>query len=367
MTQALQPRSATVPALPALLTAELSTILPQIDSLLPADIAVAQFRAALWLTLTRGWGLEDCEPKSVVDCVIKSATYGMLPGRDCHFLPFRDKRRGNKRQATFVPNYFGIIRSLDRTGKVAKAFAHPVFSTDHFEVDYLADVFEHKPTRGKQGQLICFYGCIVLKDGTKHVEVLTLDEIDAVKRRAPSHDEGPWVTDYLMMARKTALKRVAKYVQLTPEMTTLLDEEDERERSEVTDAQAQQTIAELWGESVDMQTGEVMMSKTAPHAPQSTESYVTSETAPESSPEPSAPQESPGADDPAYLDWLRNAQQHAATHDMPWESFVEHCCAKWGLSDLRELTATQRAHALQWLSTEGGRNYLRAQLGQATQ
>ena len=237
--------------LPEPIVAAIKPVMDHIADLLPPDIKFQEFRAALWLELTNRRGLEECMPETIAECCIKAGQAGMLPHRDCHFLPFNDKRRGGRKAATFVENYFGILRALDRTEKVAKAFAHPVYAGDRFEVDFLDDQFHHTPaallTPARQrGTLSCFYACILRKDGTRHLEVMTLDEIDAVKRRAPAHESGPWVSDYEMMARKTVIKRVAKYVQLTPEVSQILRVDDDRMDTDFNPERGRQAAIELF-------------------------------------------------------------------------------------------------------------------------
>jgi recombination protein RecT len=191
--------------------------------------------------------------ESLREGIIKAAMHGLLPGRDCHLLAFRT-RKGGQRLATYVPNYFGLILALERTGKVAKAFAHPVYQGDDFEVDYLADVYRHVPavTRGKKpGSLRFFYGCIRMKDGTTHIEIMDEAQIDAVKRRSPAHEHGPWIDDYLMMARKTVLKRVMKYVRLTPEVRAMLNDDTTREHDDIPATRHQQNIIDVFGEGAD--------------------------------------------------------------------------------------------------------------------
>lgn len=239
--------------LPAQVQTGLQNLMPNLRAILPKDVEADQFRAALWLHLNTMRGLLDCQADSILACTIKAATFGLLPERDCHFLPFSSQRGGSGRMATFVPNYQGIIRMLERSGKVAKAFAHPVYEGDHFEIDYLADVFSHRPALNSQRTTIKFYyGCILLKDGTRHVEVMTLDEIEAIKRRSPAQNSGPWQTDPVQMARKTALKRVAKYVQLTQQVEEAMSEEEALPPAPPTDEQHAQNVVDLFG---DRQTG----------------------------------------------------------------------------------------------------------------
>jgi recombination protein RecT len=233
---------ATKSALPSRLEQTLKALTPQIAQLLPPDIQLEQFRAALWVHLQEIKGLMDCHPTSLRKCVVQAANNGLLPGRDCNFLPFKGK-------AVFCPHYQGLIRALDRTGKVADSFAHPVYVGDTFEIDFLANHYSHKPALGqKRGELRFFYSCIIKKDGTKHIEIMTLDEIEAVRRRSPAADEGPWVTDFVAMGRKTALKQGCKYVQLTPEVREAIFDEDQLPPGAPSNERAQLLINELYGD-----------------------------------------------------------------------------------------------------------------------
>lgn len=247
----------TAGAMPKALQEAIKAQLPAINQLLPEDISIDQFRAATWLALQeQPKVLSECSVDSTKQAIVRAATYGLMPARDCHFLPF-------KKRTTFVPNYQGLQRALDRTGKVRKSFAQAVYMQDHFVVDILADVYEHRPNVDNPGTLRCFYGCVIMKDGTKHVQVMTIAQVDAIKARSPSHESGPWVTDYVAMGRKTALKQTMKYVNLTPQITALLTEEAEREASDVPTARVQQHIADMFGDesnptAYNPQAGEVV-------------------------------------------------------------------------------------------------------------
>lgn len=242
-TTALSPAAS---RLPAPLLQELRGIMNTVPALLPPDIPFEQFRAGLWLELQQHPRMDECTPASLVAAVVKAANAGLVPGRDCHLLPFRNKGRY---EVTHVPNYGGVVLSLERTGKIRKAFAHAVYSHDHFEVDYLEDRFSHKPHQTSQrGELKCFYGCVLLKDGTRHFELMSLAQIDDIRRRAPGHDTGPWATDYEQMARKTALKRVAKYVRLSPQQRQMLDDDDTREATDPTPERFRENVSDLYGD-----------------------------------------------------------------------------------------------------------------------
>jgi len=238
--------------LPSVMTGMIRELMPDIRNLLPTDIPYEQFRAALWLELTGRAKLQECTVPSIRASAIKAATLGVLPGRDCHLLPFKNK--WGKYESQCITNYFGLVLTLERSGKLAKAFAHPVYEGDEFVLDYFADDFKHIPylVRGKEpGKILFYYGAVKLKDGVVHVEPMSLSEIDSIRKRAPAHDQGPWVTDLIQMSRKTALRRVTKFVRLTPQQQEYLDEEEALERSDIPPERHQKNVRDLFGDDAD--------------------------------------------------------------------------------------------------------------------
>lgn len=244
--------------MPAHVSATIRMLRPTLEPLLPPDITAEQFRAALFLELQVRPALYECLPDSLRDCAIKAAMNGMLPGRDVHFLPFTNRRKGGKKEATFVPNYFGIILALERSGKVRRAFAHAVREGDSWEFDMFANRPKHTPAVAlgqKPGKALFYYGAVMFHDGTCAFEIMTLEDLDAVKKRSPAGEQSVWLTDEDMMRRKTCIKRVAKYVKLTPEVRDLLEADVEREKNDIPPERVQTNIVDLFGDQPEGQNG----------------------------------------------------------------------------------------------------------------
>jgi phage RecT family recombinase len=240
--------------LPAPVVSTMRDLMPDVYKLLPPDITSEQFRAACWLELTGNKDVPECVVDSIRDVIIYAANYGLMPGRDCHFISYKQKKYRGAKGLQCIPNYFGVIRTLDRTGKVRRAFAHPVHEGDEFSFDMFQDRPVHRPavTLGKQpGAELFYYGAVMFKDGSCAFEVLSLEDLDLIRRRAPGHDSGPWVSDTVMMKRKSAIKRVAKYVQLTPDLRQFFEADDEREREDIPAERHRQNVVDLFGEGAD--------------------------------------------------------------------------------------------------------------------
>ena len=231
--------------LPAQVTESLAQAMPNAYKLLPGDVAIERFRAAVYLHLQQSPKVLECDPATLLDCCIRAASDGLLPGLECYFLPFKGK-------ASYVRHYQGLIKLLERTGKVRRAFAHPVYEGDTFELDYFADRYSHVPALVKRqapGTLLYYYGALITTDGVPHVQLASLEYIEAVRKRAPGGEQEGWKYHPVEMGRKTALKYACKYVQLTPEVQTLLADEDAQPPAGPSEGAHAKNVRDLWGDA----------------------------------------------------------------------------------------------------------------------
>ena len=117
----------------------------------------------------------------------------------------------------FVPSYMGLVDELVASGLVKKIEAHPVFDGEDFEIKLGTNGYlRHKPNpwgkREKENLKGCYWYA-VLVDGTEMFDTISLDEIEKIRKRAPSaKSSSPWDTDYIEMARKTAVRNGYKKV-----------------------------------------------------------------------------------------------------------------------------------------------------------
>ena len=69
---------------------------------------------------------------------------------------------------------------------------------------------------------------MVKKDGSHKTEVMSREEIDAIKAEAKSGNrpDGPWVKYYNEMAKKTVFRRCSKWLVLSPEVKENMERDD---------------------------------------------------------------------------------------------------------------------------------------------
>lgn len=111
----------------------------------------------------------------------------------------------------FVPSYMGLVDELVASGLVKKIEAHPVFEGEEFTIKHgTEEGLFHTPNpwgkRDKENLKGCYWYAILV-DGTAMFDTLSTEEIEKIRKRAPSaKSSSPWDTDYIEMARKTAIR-----------------------------------------------------------------------------------------------------------------------------------------------------------------
>jgi recombination protein RecT len=188
----------------------------QVALTLPKHLTPDRFTRVALTALTRVPKLAECTPESVMKCMMTCSELGIEPdGRRAHLIPF-------KNECTLILDYKGLVELAKRSGDVSSIYAQIVCENDEFTYD-TGQVHHTIDFRKERGPMYAAYTIITFKDGGKHSEVMTRSEIDAIRRRSKAANNGPWVTDYNEMAKKTVFRRASKWITLSPEIQDALD------------------------------------------------------------------------------------------------------------------------------------------------
>jgi len=124
----------------------------------------------------------------------------------------------------FIPDWRGLIWLGKKSDLIKHAYGAVVKDGDVFDYE-LGDTPRcvHKPSLTNRGQTVAAYCVVVLPDGSKHVEVMPKDDLDAIRKRSKASDDGPWVTDTDAMYIKTVVKRALKPFAGSPQLHTALE------------------------------------------------------------------------------------------------------------------------------------------------
>jgi recombination protein RecT len=176
--------------------------------------------------------LFDCTPQSFLQSVMKSAELGL----DCvgtlgqgYLVPYYNSKI-KALECQFIAGYQGLINLARRSGHISRIESRVVYENDIFDVEYgLDQKLTHRPyLGGERGKIVCVYAVAELKDGSSQLEIMTIDEVEAIRERSKAKDSGPWKTDFGEMARKTVVRRIAKYLPLSPELAKAIETDDQQ-------------------------------------------------------------------------------------------------------------------------------------------
>lgn len=158
--------------------------------------------------------LLDCDPRSVIGAVVQAAQLGLEVGvmGQAYLVPY-------KQTAQLIVGYRGLLALARRSGELASFEARVVRRGDVFEFEYGTEArLRHKPSLDADGPVVAFYASARLKSGEHVYEVMTKAQVDAIKSRSRASGNGPWVTDYDEMGRKTVARRLLKWLPVSIEL-----------------------------------------------------------------------------------------------------------------------------------------------------
>ncbi len=177
-------------------------------------------------SIARTPGLAECTPKSVLSAVYQAVQLGLtLDGRHAHLVPFRD---GDKKICTLVPDYKGLIQLALKSKLVTAITLETVCENDDFQWDRGVITRHTVDWRSPRGEAYAWYAIAKMAGGGEACVVLPRSEVEAIRARSKKGSkQSPWDTDFNEMAKKTAFKRLAKVLPLTPEFAEAERLEDE--------------------------------------------------------------------------------------------------------------------------------------------
>jgi recombination protein RecT len=187
---------------------------PEIARALPKHMNPDRMARIATTVLRQTPALGRCTPESFLGALMTASQLGLEPGPlgEAYLVPY-----GNT--ATFIPGYRGLVKLAYQSGMVATVSAQVVHEADEFDFAFGLDPFlTHKPALVEDpGKVVAAYAMVRFKDGASNFEVMSVAQVEAIRKRSKASGNGPWVTDWEAMARKTVLKRLSKWMPLSSE------------------------------------------------------------------------------------------------------------------------------------------------------
>lgn len=197
---------------------------------IPSYLSPDRLLSLALLSIRKTPALQECPISTLLGCVVEASRLGLELGGSlgqAYLVPFKEK---GQPMAQMIIGYRGFMELMRRSGDVSSIRAVIVHQRDHFTLrEGLEQVIDHVPyLEGDPGPMRFVYAVAKFsRSGDYQAIFMTKAEVDTVRARSRAGASGPWSTDYEEMAKKTAVRRLAKLMPLTVEAAEAIERDDE--------------------------------------------------------------------------------------------------------------------------------------------
>lgn len=234
---------------------------------LPKHITADRMTRVALTEVRKNPKLGFCDQASFLGAIMQCSQMGLEPGGvlgHAYLLPFDNNKTG-KKEVQLIIGYKGLLDLARRSGQIKSMEARAVYSNDKFRVAYgLNPELIHEPNfaAGDRGALTHVYAVAQLVGGGTQFDVLSVAEVQKVRQQSKAGNSGPWVTHFEEMAKKTALRRLFKYLPVSLEIQRAVMVDETSERGQIIDGEYTESPVDISFGGVDalherLQTEEV--------------------------------------------------------------------------------------------------------------
>lgn len=183
----------------------------QIALALPPHVTVDKFLRVAVTAIQQSPSLLSADRNSLFAAIVTSAQLGLVPDAqlgEAYFVPYKGK-------VQLIPGYRGLLK-LARQGDIGFIEAELIHQND--DVTYLLgdeSRFEARVNWKDRGPIEGVYAVARFRDGGIAARVVMMKhQVDAIRARSQVANGPAWSENYEEMAKKTALRRLAKLLPL---------------------------------------------------------------------------------------------------------------------------------------------------------
>lgn len=197
----------------------------------PEDLVRLALMAA-----SRSPDLAKCTRDSILRSLLDAAALGIQPGglMGRGYLVARKNNKNGTVECSFDPGWRGLIDIARRTGQIRRIEAHVVHEKDDFEIMRTPlTTIRHKESKDDNpGPVTHAYAAAEFTNGSVQIEIVSKRDLDKVRKMGAQN--GPWASWYDEMARKTAVRRLCKFLPYDPMLDQAIRMSDESDNADGT-------------------------------------------------------------------------------------------------------------------------------------
>lgn len=201
----------------------------ELEKALPSHVPVDRFTRVVMTAVQMNPDLLSANRHSLFQACTRAAQDGLLPdGREAALVTYN--LRGVP-TVQYMPMIAGILKKVRNSGDLSTINSQVVYQKDAFDywIDESGEHLNHKPNLiGARGDRLLAYALARTKDGGIYVEVMSADQVMAVKNVSRAKDRGPWAGDFEdEMWRKTVIRRLAKRLPMSTDLESVIHADDD--------------------------------------------------------------------------------------------------------------------------------------------
>lgn len=224
---------------------ELDNMVPEWGALFPSPQALMRFRRVVATAIAGNPDLLGADRRSLWQACTQAAQDELMPdGREGALVIYNVKvtikseddegrsvaRDEWRRVARWMPMVAGVLKRIRKSGELLDISVQAVHEQDQFKYQLGDDAkIVHVPNieADDRGELRFVYAIARTKDGGVYREVMSRKQIDEVRASSKTGQKGPWKDWYEEMARKSVIRRIAKFLPMGAEVEAIFKREED--------------------------------------------------------------------------------------------------------------------------------------------
>ena len=203
---------------------QLTVMGPELAKVLPDHVTPEKFERVTLTALQRSPDLLSCDRKSLFEAVMSCAQDGLIPdGKEAALVKFKDR-------VAYMPMIGGILKKVRQSGELVTITSQVVHEADTFEywIDDQGEHLKHCPEMlSEPGKPKAVYAMARTTDGGVYIEVLRISDVEKIRAASRGANGGPWAMWWSEMARKSAIRRLAKRLPMSTDLESVINRDDQ--------------------------------------------------------------------------------------------------------------------------------------------
>jgi recombination protein RecT len=199
----------------------------------PRHLSPERMLRVLALAVNKTPKLQEANMMGLLAAMLGLASLGLEPNTPlghAFLIPFNN-RRAQRVDVQVVIGYPGLIDLARRSGELKAIHADVVYQGDEFEFMYGTEQYlRHRPAAHRSDKPLYAYAVAHLRDGGVAFEVMAWSEVMAIRNGSQGYlrdkENSPWAKHEAEMAKKTAVRRLIKWLPRSVEMANAAELED---------------------------------------------------------------------------------------------------------------------------------------------